>query len=107
MAVFANREHLKDEIDHARLGWAHLASDAVDRDLSQRLGRRLSRLLEVNVAEWKRPDEHLPREGVRAHGHLSVEENDAVVDAAVRDVVLPGFALLGISAPRDGDDRSR
>jgi hypothetical protein len=95
-AVFANREHLKDEIDHARLGWAHFASEAIDRDLAQRVARRLPKLVEVNVAEWKKPDEHLPPEGVRAHGHLSREENEAVVDAAVRDVVLPGFALLGM-----------
>jgi hypothetical protein len=102
-AVFANREHLKDEIDHARLGWAHFASDAVDRELARRVARWLPRLLEVNIAEWKRPDEHLPASGIPEHGHLSIEESDAAVDAAVRDVVVPGFALVEISAAR-GDD---
>lgn len=93
-AIFANREHLKDEIDHARLGWAHLASPAVDRPLAERVARWVPRLVDANVAQWKKPDEHLPPEGIRAHGHLSLEENDAVIDAAVRDVVLPGFALI-------------
>lgn len=97
IAVAANREHLKDEIDHARLGWAHLASDHVDAATRSLVARRVPKMIEVNVAEWKRPDEHLPPEGVRAHGHLSREENDAVIDAAVRDVVLPGFALLRMS----------
>ena len=101
IAVAANREHLKDEIDHARLGWAHLASEHVDGDLEARIAQRLPKMIEVNVAEWKKPDEHLPAEGIREHGHLSRAENDAVIDAAVRDVVLPGFVLLGmISAAR-------
>jgi hypothetical protein len=106
IAVAANREHLKDEIDHARLGWAHLASEHVDADLKQRIAQRLPKMIEVNVAEWKRPDEHLPATGIRVHGHLSCEENDAVVDAAVRDVVLPGFELLGMLTPR-ADARTR
>ena len=45
-------------------------------------------------------DEHLPSEGIREHGHLSREESDAAIDAAVRDVVLPGFELLGMVTPR-------
>jgi hypothetical protein len=98
IAVVANREHLKDEIDHARLGWAHLASPEVGADLRARIAPRIPKLVEVNVAEWKKPDEHLPAEGIREHGHLSREENDAVIDAAVRDVVSPGFAVLGMLA---------
>ena len=97
LAVMANREHLQDEIDHARLGWAHLASTAIAPSLKKRLAPWVPRLVEVNVAEWKRPDEHLPPGGIPAHGHLSAEMNEAVVDAAVRDVVLPGFALTGLA----------
>lgn len=97
IAVVANREHLKDEIDHARLGWAHLASEHVGPDLKTRIAQRVPKLIAVNVAEWKKPDEHLPPEGIREHGHLSRAENDAVIDAAVRDVVMPGFALLGLA----------
>lgn len=99
IAVVANREHLKDEIDHARLGWAHLASKHVGPELKARITQRLQKMIEVNVAEWKKPDDHLPPEGIRDHGHLSRAENDAVIDAAVRDVVVPGFALLGMVTP--------
>jgi hypothetical protein len=106
IAVVANREHLKDEIDHARLGWAHLASSHVDASLKARIAQRVPKMIEVNVAEWKKPDEHLPPEGVREHGHLSRDENDAVIDAAVRDVVWPGFELLEMVTPR-ADARTR
>ncbi len=95
-AVFANREHLRDEVDHARLGWAHLASSVVDDALLATLRPWVPKLVAVNVAEWKKPDPHLPPEGIPAHGHLSAVETEAVIDAAVRDVVLPGFALVGL-----------
>lgn len=97
-ALAANRAHLQDEIDHARLGWAHFASPAVDDALKKRLGPWLPRMLATNVAQWKKPDAHLPAEGVAAHGHPSTDETIAAVDAAVRDVVLPGFALVGLRA---------
>ncbi len=96
-AVAANRFHLQDEIDHARLGWAHLASDAVDPALRTRLRAWAPRLVDVNVAQWKKPDAHLPADGIAAHGHLSRAENEAVVDAAVRDVVAPGLVHVGLA----------
>lgn len=95
-AVAANKHHLKDEIDHARLGWAHLASSALGPALRRRLRPWIAESIAVNVAEWKRPDPFLPEEGVPAHGHLSREENHAVIDAAVRDVVVPGLAHVGL-----------
>lgn len=97
LAIAANRHHLKDEIDHARLGWAHLASSAVDDALRARLRLWTPKFLAVNVAEWKKRDEHLPPEGIPEHGHLSAAENDAVIDAAVEDVVLPGLKLVGLA----------
>lgn len=96
-AIAANRFHLQDEIDHARLGWAHLASDAVDAALRQKLRVWAPKLVAVNVAQWKKPDAHLPAEGIPAHGHLSRGDNDDVVDAAIRDVVLPGLAHIGLA----------
>jgi hypothetical protein len=96
IALAANKAHLHDEIDHARLGWAHLASDAVSAVTKRELQAWTPRLLRVNVAQWKRVDDALPEEGVPAHGHLSRRDNEDVIDAAVRDVVLPGFAHVGI-----------
>lgn len=98
-AVAANKAHLQDEIDHARLGWAHLASAAVGPVLKRSLAAWAPRLLRVNVAEWKKRDAFLPSAGIPAHGHLSAVEQDDVVDAAVRDVVLPGLVHVGLVAP--------
>jgi hypothetical protein len=95
-ALVANKAHLQDEIDHARLGWAHLASSAVSPALKRQLVPWIPKLLAVNVAQWKIPDEHLPTEGNPAHGHLSISDNEDVIDAAVRDVVLPGLTHVGL-----------
>lgn len=97
IAIAANRHHLQDEIDHARLGWAHLGSSAISPALRRTLRAWAPRVLAVNVAQWKKPDEHLPPEGVPAHGHLSAIDNDEVIDAAVRDVVLPGLVHVGLA----------
>jgi hypothetical protein len=94
-ALAANKHHLQDEIDHARLGWAHVQS--LDPALRRRLRPWIPKLLAVNVAQWKKPDEHLPAEGIPAHGHLSSADNDEVIDAAVRDVLLPGFAHVQLT----------
>lgn len=98
-AIYANREHLQDEIDHARLGWAHFASAAVSSELKARVRLWVPRVLDANVREWRRRDAHLPEGGLHAHGHLGATEHDEVIDAAVRDVVLPGLALVGLTAP--------
>jgi hypothetical protein len=97
IALAANKAHLQDEIDHARLGWAHLSSSAISPAMKRTLATWIPKLLEVNVAQWKKPDEHLPPEGIPSHGHLSARDNEAVIDAAVRDVVLPGFAHVGLT----------
>lgn len=96
-AAAANKAHLADEIDHARLGWAHLASRAVGPALKKSLAAWAPRLVRVNVAEWKKRDPYLPEEGLAAHGHLSAVEQEEVVDAAVRDVVLPGLVHVGVT----------
>ena len=98
-AVAANKAHLQDEIDHARIGWAHLASAAVGPVLKRSLAAWAPRLLRVNVAEWKKRDAFLPAAGIPAHGHLSAVEQEDVVDAAVRDVVLPGLVHVGLVTP--------
>lgn len=96
LAIAINRAHLEDEIDHARLGWAHLASSAVSDATRDALASRLPALLSANLPGWERADAVLPSEGIAAHGHLGASESREVVRAAVRDVVIPGFAHVGI-----------
>jgi hypothetical protein len=97
LAAGANKHHLHDEIDHARLGWAHLQSSNVTPALRASLRPWVPKLIAVNVAEWKKPDAFLPADGVPAHGHLSTADNDAAIDAAVRDIIRPGLAHVGLA----------
>lgn len=96
IAQAANRIHLRDEIDHARLGWAHLASPAVDDDLREALAECVPRLLAANVAVWIRPDAFVPVEGVPGHGVCAHADTIAVIDGALQEVVLPGFRHVGV-----------
>ena len=74
-----------------------LGSDVVSPSLRRTLRAWAPRLVAANVAEWKKSDDHLPPEGVPAHGHLSAASHAEVIDAAVRDIVLPGLARLGLA----------
>jgi hypothetical protein len=96
LGQMANRIHLHDEIEHARVGWAHLASDAVSDATRSALGPCLPRLIEANAPGWEREDPSLPPEGVPSHGHLPVAVSRRVFVDAVADLVLPGFAHVGV-----------
>lgn len=102
LAVAANRAHLREEIDHARVGWAYLASRAITPSLREELGACVPRLLEANVPQWERADPDLPAEGVRMHGHPSEEASRRAVQDAVRELVLPGFRHVGIEVRGQG-----
>jgi hypothetical protein len=90
------RVHLSDEIEHARVGWAHLASARVDAATRRELARWLPRLLGANVANWRSRIDWLPEAGVPGHALPPRRVSFAVVLACVRDVVLPGFAHVGV-----------
>jgi hypothetical protein len=96
LAMMANRIHLHDEIEHARVGWAHLASDAVSDETRRALAACLPRLLEANAPGWERDDPSLPAEGVPEQGHLPVQVSRRVFVDAIGDLVLPGFAHVGV-----------
>lgn len=92
----ATRVHLREEIDHARLGWAHLASRHVSDATRVALGKWLGRVLRANLPQWFRADAALPPEGVPEHGAPSSETTRALVLESVHDVVLPGLAEVGV-----------
>jgi hypothetical protein len=96
LAQMANRIHLHDEIEHARVGWAHLGSDAVSDATRLALGPLLPRLIEANAPGWERDDASLPPEGIPDQGHLPVTVSRRIFVDAVADLVLPGFAHVGI-----------
>jgi hypothetical protein len=93
------REHLEDEVQHARVGWAHLGSAAVDAQTKREIGLFLPRILGANLALWRSRLDTLPEEGVPAHGYPSRSRLLRSIDETVRDVILPGFSHVGVSAP--------
>ena len=100
IAVAANRAHLREEIDHARLGWAHLASPALTPALREQLAECVPRLLAANVPLWEQPDAFLPPGGVPDHGLPSHQAACRVAQDAVAELVLPGFQHVGVVVRR-------
>lgn len=86
----------RDDIDHARIGWAHLASDRPSAALREALPRALPALLgAVRRAYFDRCDA-MPRSPPPGHGCASPATIRAAVDVALAHVVVPGFEHLGV-----------
>lgn len=94
----ALRELLADEIDHARIGWAHLAAASADH--RRELGPWLPRLVRAYVVEWSRSFAPPPGMDLAAHGVPPRDEIVAAVEAAMEHVVRPGLAHLGFASER-------
>ena len=92
------RELLSDEIHHARLGWAVLAS--LDASTRAAVAPWLPRLAAANLRAWRTAPRTLADgdPGLRAHGVLSAAEFEAALLGAVRDVVIPGVESVDLDA---------
>lgn len=86
--------HLADEVHHARVGWAHLASLSLDE--RRHIATHLPELLRAQVRTWEARIALLPEHGVPGHGYPPRAALIAVVHGAIRDVVLPGFDYVEI-----------
>ncbi len=86
--------HLADEIHHARVGWAHVAS--LTEDERARVATRLEEILRAQVLGWEARIATMPEHGAPGHGYPPRPALVAVVHAAVRDLVLPGFDYVAI-----------
>jgi hypothetical protein len=88
---------LRDEVQHSRLGWAHLAWAAERGDVSW-LGPYLGDMVNASVGsdlplELLRDESGHPGDG---SGVLSAARIQDVVTAALEQVVVPGFARYGL-----------
>jgi len=92
----AMREILSDEIHHARMGWAYLASPRVTAELRSAVSAWLVRLLGANLAALFADVESTLDGAFVAHGIPSTAQTRAVAAAAVHEQVLPGFIEVGI-----------
>lgn len=96
LAKAALRELLADDVDHARIGWAHLASTAVTPEVRAQIAGWLPRLLEASMLPWLNGAGAPDYAGYPAHGVPSSATTREVVESTTREVVLVGFAQLGV-----------
>jgi hypothetical protein len=96
LVLAIHREHLSDEIHHARIGWAHLASPRLAPAVRDAIARWLPRLLEANLRHWEERIATLPADGVPGHALPPVASLIAAARRSVETVVLPGFDHVGI-----------
>lgn len=89
----AVEEIVRDEIEHSRLGWAHLAAEAARGDVAW-LAPHVEAMRRAALTHDVEP----PRLGddLGAYGILSAARVAVTVDAAWRDIVVPGLALHGV-----------
>ena len=90
-------EIVKDEIEHSRIGWAHLATAAARSDvtwLAPHITAMHAAALTHDVAELPTSDAtpDLSRYGILPRARVT-----AIVDATWRDVIVPGLAHHGIT----------
>jgi hypothetical protein len=101
LASVALRELLSDEIDHARIGWAHLAS--VRPEIRAAAAPWLLPLTRKNLAIWRDAPRAPAGAAVdagemTAHGAPPADVIDDALVTAVRDLILPGFRQAGVDA---------
>ncbi|HMR77987.1 MAG TPA: ferritin-like domain-containing protein [Polyangiaceae bacterium] len=92
---------LKDEVSHSRLGWAALSEAKRTTDVSF-LSRYVGEMLRFAAGDELyvgAPDLTAPEECAEGLGVLSTARRRDVVTSTVRDVLLPGFASLGVTLP--------
>lgn len=88
--------HLREELNHARVGWTFLAAHPPSEEMRDALSSQLSALVDVNVRAWEDEANFLPGEGLPSHGMLSREDSILAVHDTTSKVIYPGFALHGI-----------
>jgi hypothetical protein len=96
LAKRALRELLSDEIDHGRVGWAHLAS--VSAATRREVGRWLLPMAYLNLRLWKEesPLEESPAPELAAHGAPPGEVIHAALVGALETLIVPGLRELGV-----------
>jgi hypothetical protein len=87
---------LSDEIDHARVGWTHLASPWVTPEMKRELTSWLEWLHSSNHHDLVGDDAPLPREKYPTHGMLSRRKAREITYATLIDVTFPGYRAAGI-----------
>lgn len=92
-------EILRDEVQHARLGWAHLAAErrrGPQRFLAAALPRMLDDTASREVFQDGEPDAAAVGDALRGLGALPRGERRARLIETLEQVVFPGLESLGV-----------
>lgn len=95
-AQWGLRELLADEVDHGRIGWAHLAS--LPADERRGLSPWLLPLAFLNLRVWRQEtiDENFADPVFAEHGAPNAADVEAALSSALGDLIVTGFARLGM-----------
>jgi hypothetical protein len=91
----ALRALMADDIDHARIGWAHLASPRLSLDRRRELATFLPSLIAANLRAW---DARYPvplSPALAAHGCPPRDQSAVAVEEALQAVIVPGLRQVG------------
>ncbi len=94
----ALRMILTDEVQHARAGWAHLASHHVTDDMKRAIAPRIPELIDASMKSLIDENSSIPTEEFSAWGLPSVDVARAHAEKAIQEVVMPGLEHLGVTA---------
>jgi hypothetical protein len=97
----ATRLHVSDEVLHARVGWAHLASSAVGSAAKKEISRWIVPLLRANVGQWLAIASSESTADLPGLGLPPAPEHRRLVLGVVENVILPGLARFGIEVAKD------
>jgi hypothetical protein len=89
---------LADEVMHSQIGWSYLrhAIDAGGPSVIAAVAEMVPAVLRGLMADVEERPDLAITEAVRAHGVMSHAEERTVVWTCVTDMLVPGFAALGI-----------
>jgi len=91
-----HREHLGDEVQHARIGWAYMATLSAAERIA--IASELPMLLTLQLDGWTTRIGDLPVDGIAGHGYPPRRELLDAVHGAIRELVLPGFDHVGVDS---------
>jgi hypothetical protein len=93
----ALRDLLADDVQHARIGWRHLGSDDVTADDRRHVSFAMPTLLRLSHEVWSGvPERSEP--WFAEHGCLGRDTANRAFVSAVREVIIPGLAFVGVDA---------
>lgn len=93
---------LRDEVDHARLGWAHLAAER-ERGVGDVIGAHLPAMLAGTVAAevlFSAEAEDPAQDALSGLGALARGESRRIFSETMRLVVFPGLRRFGVETAR-------